>query len=98
MQAFLILAGLSVIAMVALAFLIASLFEAPAPRVHAGLPVELPPNRFFAADARTPLLSDEQFRLHVERHVRLEHAAAESFVYAPTVESLHSRSISTLVH
>jgi len=34
----------------------------------------------------------------VEHHVRLEQAAAESFVELPTPESLHSRTRSPLVH
>jgi len=34
----------------------------------------------------------------IERHVRLEQAAAESFLYDPTVESLHGRTASPLVH
>jgi hypothetical protein len=36
--------------------------------------------------------------LQLERHVRLEQAAAESFLMAPTVENLHSRTSSPLVH
>lgn len=34
--------------------------------------------------------------LQIERHVRLEHAAAEAFLQFPTVESLHMRTLSPL--
>jgi hypothetical protein len=36
--------------------------------------------------------------LQIERHVRLEHAAAEAFQQAPTPELLHVRTASPLVH
>jgi hypothetical protein len=36
--------------------------------------------------------------LQIDRHVRLEQAAAESFLDAPTTASLHSRTTSPLVH
>ena len=59
---------------------------------------ELP--RFFAGEprmqpGRVPI---EALLLQIERHVQLEQAAAESFHFAPTVESLHSRTMSPLVH
>jgi hypothetical protein len=67
-------------------------------RVAPELPVIVPP-RFFtdeaAAPARIPI---EALLLEIERHVRLEQAAAESFLHAPTVESLNSRTMSRLVH
>jgi hypothetical protein len=55
--------------------------------------------RFFIGD-RTPQprVPIEAFLLQLERHVQLEQAAAESFTYAPTAESLHVRSMSPLVH
>ncbi len=40
----------------------------------------------------------EALLLQIERHVQLEQAAAESFHFAPTVEALHSRTMSPLVH
>jgi hypothetical protein len=40
----------------------------------------------------------EALLLEIERHVRLEQAAAESFLQAPTVETLNSRTMSRLVH
>jgi hypothetical protein len=36
--------------------------------------------------------------LQIERHVRLEQAAAETFHHYPTTESLHSPTMSPLVH
>jgi hypothetical protein len=62
--------------------------------------------RFFADDpatrasapppaAQVPL---EVLLLQIERHVRLEHAAAESFHMYPTPEALHVRTSSPLVH
>ena len=40
----------------------------------------------------------EVLLLQIERHVRLEQAAAESFHHYPTAESLHSPTMSPLVH
>lgn len=60
-----------------------------------------PAQRFFADDARlgddvrVPL---DALLLQIERHVQLEQAAAESFHAAPTLQSLHSRTKSPLVH
>lgn len=67
-------------------------------RVPSQAPVTVPP-RFFsdeaAAISRVPV---EVLLLEIERHVRLEQAAAESFLQSPTVESLNSRTMSRLVH
>ncbi len=61
----------------------------------------LTPPRFFVDD-RAPLgarsVPIEALLLQIERHVRLEQAAAESFLDAPTVTSLHCRTTSPLVH
>ena len=40
----------------------------------------------------------EALLLQIERHVRLEHAAAEAFRQAPASELLHIRTASPLVH
>jgi hypothetical protein len=45
--------------------------------------------------ARVPI---EALLLQIENHVRLEQAAAESFLAAPNRALLHSRTISTLVN
>jgi hypothetical protein len=45
-----------------------------------------------------PRVPIEALLLQIERHIRLEQAAAESFLDYPTVESLHTRTMSPLVH
>jgi hypothetical protein len=73
-----------------------------------------PPPRFFAADEAprptvnvptpsvgTPLPEPvplDLLLLQIERHVRLEQAAAESFHSMPNGQSLHSRTTSPLVN
>lgn len=63
-------------------------------------PAAAPP-RFFAestpryAPSRIPV---EVLLSRIERHVRLEQAAAESFVEAPTTESLHSGTASPFMN
>lgn len=58
------------------------------------------PSRFFQApvasgDAQVPVA----FVLsQIEHHIRLEEAAAESFLYAPTAKSLHAPTASRLVN
>jgi hypothetical protein len=62
--------------------------------------------RFFADAAEASLAASagpqqvplEVLLLQIDRHVRLEQAAAESFLEAPTAASLHSRTTSPLVH
>ena len=52
-----------------------------------------------AAPARIiPKVPVEVFLAQIERHIRLEQAAAESFLSAPSLESLHGRTVSPLVH
>lgn len=69
---------------------------APAPRPEAEAP------RFFAADVPAittrPQVPIEVLMSQIERHVRLEQAAARTFLAVPTPESLHSRTESPLVH
>ena len=74
----------------------------PKPQPQAVPPVA--PARFFAEDipeprqvptyASVPLSA---LLLEIENHVRLEHAAAESFLEAPTTALLHSKTISPLI-
>ncbi len=58
--------------------------------------------RFFAVPTppapAVPRIPLEVLLLQLDRHVRLEQAAAESFLSVPTIESLHSRTASPLVH
>ena len=77
--------------------------SARAAEVKPELAKAVAPARFFvqqpvipvAAHARIPL---EVLLLQIENHVRLEQAAAESFLQTPTSALLHSRTISTLVN
>jgi hypothetical protein len=48
------------------------------------------------AAARSPI-TIEALLLQIESHVRLEQAAAESFVEYPTAAQLHSRTMSPLI-
>ncbi|HTM26080.1 MAG TPA: hypothetical protein VL225_12865 [Vicinamibacterales bacterium] len=52
-----------------------------------------PAQRVRHANARIPA---DVLVLQIERHVRLEHAAAESFLQFPSVEALHMRTLSPL--
>jgi hypothetical protein len=57
--------------------------------------------RFFVEEmpvASQPRVPVEALLLQIERHIRLEQAAAESFLDCPTAQSLHSRTSSPLVH
>ncbi len=59
----------------------------------------LAPPRFFADQIDlTPSLPLDVLLLQLEQHVRLEQAAAEAFLKAPTAQSLHTRTMSPLVH
>lgn len=57
-------------------------------------------DRFFVRPASVPRQSVrvpiEVLLLQIERHVRLEQAAAESFHQFPTVEALHMQTLSPL--
>lgn len=63
--------------------------------------VALPVPLFFGNGDAAPARSRvpvEVLLLQLEQHVRLEQAAAESFLLSPTLESLHTRTSSPLVH
>ncbi len=51
-----------------------------------------------APTMRRPMVPADALLLQLERHIRLEHAAAEAFLEFPTPQSLHSRTTSPLVH
>ncbi len=73
----------------------------PKPAKH--LPVYAAPPQFFVDETVVPLAAQprvplEVLLLQIERHIRLEQAAAESFIAYPTSASLHSRTTSPLVH
>jgi hypothetical protein len=69
--------------------------EAQAERVKPSAPA-----RFFVSDVLTPhtRVPIDALLLQIENHVRLEQAAAESFLQAPTSALLHSRTMSTFVN
>lgn len=67
------------------------------------------PSQFFAHDTAPAAAAGpgvpphagvpiEVLLMQIQRHVTLERAAAESFLDAPTAQSLHSRTMSPLVH
>lgn len=62
----------------------------------------LEPPRFFVSPATKPAealgLPVEMLLSQIERHVRLEQAAAEAYLDLPTRDSLHSRTESPLLH
>jgi hypothetical protein len=63
---------------------------------------DLAPERFFARSHRAfhqqPQVPIEVLLAQIEQHVRLEQAAAESFIHVPSPESLNCRTESPLVH
>ncbi|HWR50637.1 MAG TPA: hypothetical protein VN428_05995 [Bryobacteraceae bacterium] len=64
---------------------------------------ELVPSHFFGESILVPLTAQprvplEALLLQIENHIRLEQAAAESYVEAPGLALLHSRTRSPLVH
>jgi len=106
MEMFLMLACMSLfgLAVSALAFGAASNGTGHVARQSEEKPSVALPSHFFAdeqlervaaAGTQVPI---EVLLLQIERHVRLEQAAAESFLQLPTAESLHSRTASPLVH
>jgi hypothetical protein len=101
MEMFLMAAALSLLGVGVSAVLFAAATRQHSPDA-AAVRVEPPvvvPARFFSAEAPAlPRVPIEALLLEIERHVRLEQAAAESFLQAPTVESLNSRTMSRLVH
>jgi hypothetical protein len=59
------------------------------------------PSQFFVDDRRPAAaapVSIEALLLQIERHVRLEQAAAEAYHDLPTVEALHMPTTSPLLH
>jgi hypothetical protein len=97
--------GLFVLAVTGLAFGAAIHSEEPPPAATSQPEIlkATPPSRFFADSAapasgtRVPV-STEALLVQIEEHVRLEQAAAESFVEHPTPALLHSRTVSPLAN
>ena len=104
MEMFLMVASMSVfgLAICSLAFAAATRAERSTPvAAPERLTVAEPVPQFFvdrtvpAPEAMVPLAA---LLLQIEHHVRLEQAAGESFHFAPTVQSLHMKTVSPLVH
>lgn len=100
MEMFVTLVVLSVVGtLVGALLLVAAARPSTLPAVDKPMPVTLPAARFFVEDlpASSTQVPLEVLLLQIERHVRLEQAAAESFVDLPTRELLHSRTVSPLL-
>jgi hypothetical protein len=104
MEMFLVLAALSLIGIAVSAVLFSTAIDYSEAREREQTPVATSPPiampQFFVSDDAIAAreLSAEALLLQIARHVQLEQAAAESFLHAPTSASLHSRTVSTLVH
>jgi|SRR5579859_523934 len=92
------------LAVAALAFGAATRSETSAPPVQPPAPAKAAPARFFADGVvpQIPILAPqvpiELLLQQIESHVRLEQAAAESFVNFPTNDVLHSKTSSPFVN
>jgi hypothetical protein len=105
MAMFLILFGISLVLAVITAILLSALLRsgdsAPVVRKTPHLPAAqffesaVPPAVSAGSASAVPL---EALLLEIERHVRLERAAAESFHLSPTAQSLHVHTASRLMH
>ena len=106
MAMILVLFGISFVLAVITAILLSALLRSgeSAPVVRkTPRPPDAP--RFFdsevpaaVSDGSASAVPVEALLLEIERHVRLERAAAESFHVSPTAESLHVHTASRLVH
>jgi hypothetical protein len=92
------------LAILSIPFWLALFPEREAPSEQAARePASAPaPSRFFADQVVVPVLAHqsvpiEALLLQIETHVRLEHAAAESFLESPGSALLHTRTMSPLV-
>jgi hypothetical protein len=75
----------------------------PQPEIAKAAAAAAAPPRFFADPVIVPVVAHakvpiEALLLQIENHVRLEHAAAESFLASPNPVLLHSRTMSPLVN
>lgn len=75
--------------------------ERTAPALRPERPASVEPPQFFVADAPLPATRQpiplELLLAQIDRHVRLEQAAAKTFLAVPTASSLHTRTESPLV-
>jgi len=102
MEMFMSVAVISLIgvAIAAILFKAAVHDPSPTPRLEDERLLSLP-SHFFVDDRAPqahPALPIEVLRLQIERHVRLEQAAAEAFRDSPTAETLRTLTTSPFVH
>ena len=92
----LLLMSVLAVAVCAAAFGVATAGRGASPRRGPSARLAVEPPRFFAQPGRgrpdAPRVPIEVLLSHIERHVRLEQAAAEAFLEVPTRDSLHSRT------
>ena len=107
MEMFLMVAAISLFALgvTCAAFQASTKPEEPETRKISPEPASVPARRHFFAENVTPntrgngpLVPIEVLLAQIENHVRLEHAAAESFLEAPGTDLLHSKTISPFVN
>ena len=101
MFATILIMSLLAVAVCAVAFGAATRGEAPQPSLQPERRLVLEPPRFFVSPAAKPVearMPVEMLLSEIERHVRLEQAAAEAYLDLPTRDSLHSRTESPLLH
>jgi hypothetical protein len=109
MEMFLMAAVMSLLAVAVSAVLFAAATREDRPSATSPAKrAALEPQRFFAsaadaAQAAAPgpeaeSVPVEALLLQIEQHIRLEQAAAESFLHTPSGQSLHSRTTSRLVN
>jgi len=104
MMMFLSLLCLSLLAVAVLSMIVYGATPRDAARadIRPAATVSLGPSRFFAGDLVSPpdrpQLSVDAVVAQLERHVRLEQAAAESFLEIPAPDTLHAPSASRFVN
>ena len=106
MTMFLMALALSIfgLAVTAMAFGAATRADGRSNEVPIRPQLELAPEKFFSersqahAFHRKPHVPLDVLLLQIEQHVRLEQAAAESFISLPSMEALNCRTQSPLVH
>lgn len=101
MFATILIMSLLAVALCAAAFAAATRGEAQ-PEAQPERRLVLEPPRFFASPAAKPgeaqMVPVEVLLSQIERHVRLEQAAAEAYLDVPTRDSLHTRTTSPLLN
>jgi hypothetical protein len=109
MEMFLMAAVMSLLAVAVSAALFAAATRDDRPEATGSVKrVALEPQRFFAsapgagpavqAGPEAESVPVEALLLRIEQHIRLEQAAAESFLHTPNGQSLHSPTTSRLVN